>query len=88
MQKQMLDFQSPLFLVNIEIANSQQITNWGQQGNVQQSLQQLLNESIDVFEEPQSLGPFRSHYHSILLLPKTKPINVRPYRYPITRKLK
>lgn len=35
-----------------------------------------------MFEEPQSLPPFRSYNHNIPLLPNTKPISVRPHRYP------
>lgn len=41
-----------------------------------------VTEYSKLFEEPQSLPPFRSYNHNIPLLPNTKPISVRPHRYP------
>lgn len=42
----------------------------------------LLEEFDEVFKEPSSLPPMRSHDHSISLKPKAEPVNIRPYRYP------
>ncbi|GJX85901.1 retrotransposon-related protein [Tanacetum coccineum] len=45
-------------------------------------LDQLLGRFNDLFQVPNSLPPHRSIDHRIHLLPDTKPVNVRPYRYP------
>ena len=47
----------------------------------QQSMQRLLKEYEDVFQEPSSLPPVREVDHCITLKEGTEPINVRPYRY-------
>ncbi|RVW13613.1 Transposon Ty3-I Gag-Pol polyprotein [Vitis vinifera] len=47
----------------------------------QQSMQRLLKEYEDVFQEPSSLPPAREVDHCITLKEGTEPINVRPYRY-------
>ena len=49
-------------------------------------LAQLLQEYADIFKEPKSLPPHRSHDHRIVLKEGTSPINVRPYRYPALQK--
>jgi len=49
-------------------------------------LTQLLKEYEDIFEEPRSLPPHRSHDHRIILKEGTSPISVRPYRYPVLQK--
>ncbi|KAD7480494.1 hypothetical protein E3N88_03630 [Mikania micrantha] len=49
-------------------------------------LQPLLTAFSQVFQEPTTLPPFRSHYHSIPLLPNASPPNIRPYRYPHAQK--
>ncbi|GJS47703.1 ty3-gypsy retrotransposon protein [Tanacetum coccineum] len=43
---------------------------------------QLLGRFNDHFQVPNSLPPHCSIDHRIHLLPDTKPVNVRPYRYP------
>ncbi|XP_010496259.1 PREDICTED: uncharacterized protein LOC104773362 [Camelina sativa] len=47
---------------------------------------QLLEEFKDVFEEPKGLPPSRGKEHSIKLKIDTKPVNVRPFRYPHAQK--
>lgn len=42
----------------------------------------LLKAYTDIFKEPKSLPPHRSHDHQIPLIPGSGPISVRPYRYP------
>lgn len=49
-------------------------------------LDSLLELYQDVFLEPNSLPPHRIVDHSIHLLPHTKPVNVKPYRYPHSQK--
>ncbi|KAL1199722.1 hypothetical protein V5N11_012991 [Cardamine amara subsp. amara] len=46
------------------------------------TIQQVLAEYSKVFEEPSSMPPLRNREHRIELLPGTKPISTRPYRYP------
>lgn len=50
------------------------------------SVQPLIKEFQNVFEEPMSLPPFRTHFHSIPLIPNASPPNIRPYRYPHSQK--
>ncbi|XP_061351088.1 uncharacterized protein LOC133296155 [Gastrolobium bilobum] len=45
-------------------------------------IQKLLSTYNDVFTIPNTLPPHRPYNHHINLLPNTKPIQVRPYRYP------
>ncbi|MCH83875.1 enzymatic polyprotein, partial [Trifolium medium] len=42
----------------------------------------LLHRYDTVFTKPQTLPPHRTHNHHIHLLPNSKPVNIRPYRYP------
>ncbi|XP_019157771.1 PREDICTED: uncharacterized protein LOC109154433 [Ipomoea nil] len=46
----------------------------------------LLLEFSPIFEPPKSLPPHRVFDHNIHLLPNSKPVNVRPYRYPYFQK--
>nr|GMD89859.1 Transposon Ty3-G Gag-Pol polyprotein [Ipomoea batatas] len=49
-------------------------------------LQDLLLEFSAIFEPPKTLPPHRVFDHKIHLLPNSKPVNVRPYRYPYFQK--
>lgn len=51
-----------------------------------QKLQQLLSDFQDIFALPKGLPPPRSFDHRIPLLPNSKPVNVKPYRYPYFQK--
>jgi hypothetical protein len=53
---------------------------------INEDLQSLVVEFAVVFEEPNGLPPQRSHDHKMLLKEGTKPICVRPYRYPYYQK--
>jgi len=53
---------------------------------VEPEMQKLLEDFVDVFEEPKTLPPPREYDHKILLKPGTTPISVRPYRYPALQK--
>ena len=46
----------------------------------------LLKEFEDVFAVPTSLPPTRSHDHRIPLKEGAQPVNIRPYRHPLTQK--
>ncbi|XP_061359504.1 uncharacterized protein LOC133303598 [Gastrolobium bilobum] len=46
------------------------------------AIHKLLNIYKDVFTIPHTLPPNRPYNHHINLLPNTKPVQVRPYRYP------
>ena len=40
-----------------------------------------------IFEEPEHLPPFRGVFdHKIRVMPGAKPVNSRPYRYPLKQK--
>lgn len=45
------------------------------------AIQALLSEFKDLFAEPQGLPPQRDFDHKITLLPGSRPVNLRPYRY-------
>ncbi|XP_074297152.1 uncharacterized protein LOC141627838 [Silene latifolia] len=49
-------------------------------------ISKVLENFQDLFVEPKSLPPHRSHDHQIHLNTGTSPINVRPYRYPVVQK--
>ncbi|KAF7811847.1 Transposon Ty3-G Gag-Pol polyprotein [Senna tora] len=42
----------------------------------------VLQKFSEVFEEPKSLPPKRDIDHTIVVEPNSKPVSVRPYRYP------
>jgi hypothetical protein len=41
----------------------------------------VLDQFQSVFGEPTTLPPMRQFDHQIPLLPNSKPVNLRPYRY-------
>jgi hypothetical protein len=49
-------------------------------------MEALLEFFATVFAEPCELPPLRSRDHSIVLLPGSQPVVVRPYRYSMTHK--
>lgn len=49
--------------------------------NIPPDLTNLLTDFADVFQEPTSLPPERSHDHKIPLKDGANPVNIRPYRY-------
>lgn len=48
---------------------------------VPQPILQVIEQYLDVFQEPQELPPQRSQDHKIPLVPGAKPVNIRPYRH-------
>ena len=50
------------------------------------AIQSVLDSNKDLFKEPTSLPPKRVFDHQIDLLPGTKPVNIKPYRYSPTQK--
>lgn len=52
----------------------------------QQEVAHLLHHYDNVFAKPKVLTPTHDSDHHIPLLPDTKPVNVRPYKYPHYRK--
>lgn len=54
--------------------------------NLPPKIQELLISLSDLFLHPKELPPIRPHDHYINLLPNTKPVNVKPYRYPYLQK--
>lgn len=45
------------------------------------TIQQVLDDFAEMFEEPVTLPKHREWDHAIPLLPGAKPVNIRPYRY-------
>jgi hypothetical protein len=54
--------------------------------NIPQDIKTLLHHFPTVFQTPHGLPPQRPHDHNIPRLPNTPPVNVKPYRYPHSRK--
>ncbi|GAB2295851.1 hypothetical protein Dimus_038383 [Dionaea muscipula] len=52
-----------------------------EQSDVPVAFKYIIEKYMDVFFEPNSLPPPRSHDHAIPLLPNSKPVNLRPYRF-------
>ncbi|GJS40579.1 reverse transcriptase [Tanacetum coccineum] len=48
----------------------------------QPDIEELISRFETLFQVPTTLPPYRSVDHRIHLYPNTKPVNVRPYRYP------
>lgn len=46
-----------------------------------ESLKSLLEQSKDIFEEPQQLPPSREFDHAISLIEEEAIVNIQPYRY-------
>jgi hypothetical protein len=57
------------------------------QKQIHPELQDILNQFQDVFLEPTTPPPKRNADHSIPLLPLSKQVNLRPYRYSYFQKL-
>lgn len=49
---------------------------------IPKEVRQVLEEFTDVFQEPKSLPPQRTHDHHIPLKIDTYPFTIRPNRYP------
>ncbi|KAF7812841.1 Ty3/gypsy retrotransposon protein [Senna tora] len=49
-------------------------------------IQPIIQHFEGIFTEPNSLPPFRTHTHTIPLLPNSKTPNIRPYRFPYYQK--
>lgn len=50
-------------------------------------IQTVLLTVPELFETPKQLPPKSPHDHHINLIPNTKPVNVKPYRYPHHQKI-
>jgi hypothetical protein len=44
-------------------------------------IEHLLSKYSDIFASQVSFPPPRPYYHSIPLIPGSRPIHIRPYRY-------
>lgn len=56
--------------------------------NLPEEVLKVLKRYERIFQIPKTLPPFRSLSHKIHLSPNTKPVNIRPYRYPHFQKNK
>lgn len=52
-----------------------------QEDSLAPSIQSLLDKFSELFHEPVDLPPLREYDHSIPLIPRAQPVNIRPYRY-------
>ena len=49
---------------------------------VSQDIHKVLDKYSEVFDTPKGLPPNQDHDHSINLIPRSVPPNIRPYKYP------
>jgi len=56
--------------------------------SMESELTMTIQQYKNIFEKPHGLPPIRSHDHTILLMPGSAPVKVRPYRYPHSQKTK
>jgi len=49
-------------------------------------VKQLIEVNDGLFQAPEVLPPSHAFDHKITLLPGVKPVNVKPYRYSLTKK--
>jgi hypothetical protein len=82
-QKEVLQGNS-LFLAHLFSISS---TNQSPSQNLPLEIQHILSQFSNVFAEPSSLPPARSCDHQIHLIPDSKPVNIRPYRFSYSQKL-
>ncbi|MCI01233.1 hypothetical protein A2U01_0022258 [Trifolium medium] len=54
--------------------------------DIEPELAILLHKYRKVFQSPSGLPPPRGHHHEIMLQEGTKPVKVKPYRYPHSQK--
>ncbi|KAK1612104.1 hypothetical protein QYE76_035777 [Lolium multiflorum] len=59
------------------LAETQEVT----EQQIPEEVQAVLQEYDTLFHDPKTLPPHRKFDHHIPLLPGTKPVNVKPYRY-------
>ena len=69
-------------LYNLTSKETDQGATFAAEVTLQPELVQLLHRFESLFQVPTTLPPHRSIDHQINLYPNTKPVNVRPYRYP------
>ena len=53
----------------------------GEESDIPAEIKTLLDQYFEVFEEPNSLPPVRSHDHCIPLKVGSQPVNLKPYRF-------
>lgn len=63
------------------------LTNDDKSAPMPTEVAKVLETFSDVFENPSSLPPQRPCDHKIILLPNSKPVNLRPYRYSYFQKV-
>lgn len=66
---------------SIAVLEQQPFTSPEQHTEIPTEVQSLLQNYMDIFQEPKSLPPHRQYDHAITLEHGTTPVNVRPYRY-------
>lgn len=76
-----VDSISECFQLQVAETEEPKMTSLGD-NQMSQELSAVLQQYNGVFDEPKSLPPVREIDHRIPLDRKTKPISVRPYRYP------
>ena len=78
--KEFLNLQGTGFFFQIIPANTNKLNEYPP------DLICLINEFCHVFQPPSGLPPKQTHDHQIPLEPNTKPVSVKPYRYPYYQK--
>ncbi|KAE8685880.1 hypothetical protein F3Y22_tig00111088pilonHSYRG00075 [Hibiscus syriacus] len=71
-----LDLLGEMYMLNAEVGDNV----------IPHTIQAVIADCKDVFEEPTGMPPIRKHDHSITLKSGTETVNVRPYKMPYHQK--
>ncbi|KAK9690069.1 hypothetical protein RND81_09G102700 [Saponaria officinalis] len=86
----LMDGTTKLYLLQLVDSNVIQIDcmqSKTHESGQKQELKQLLHRFSGIFEEAQELPPSRGVFdHRISLESESKPVNIRPYRYPLKQR--
>lgn len=80
------DFMSPLIYIQV-LCCAEPTLHVLTTSNYLEELLTLLEKYESIFTEPIAPPPFRSHNHSIALVPTAAPVNIRSYGYPHFQKV-
>lgn len=70
--------QSNVVLTMVQLST---ISHSQEDQDIPAGIQKIIQQYAELFDEPQGLPPHRTFDHSIPLMPGSRPVNLRPYRF-------
>ncbi|XP_037412327.1 uncharacterized protein LOC119275560 [Triticum dicoccoides] len=83
-----LPSECEFIVVELQLIQDTQETKVTVMEDVPEEIQQVIASFADIFEEPTGLPPRRSCDHKIPLVEGARPVNIRPYRYSLSKRQK